>query len=195
MAFDLDLEQKLQSGGRLTSAGVFVLVASFLGTCVVGMGSRDPMASGMEVGESPLLAIGLALGVALIAIGQARKANARNEASRRLRDENTTLKTVLDPDVDEGPFRGATKHVPVVSPEFQAYEQAATELDRARGTRFLWLGFALIAASVLLVFMGMRSGDSTRERLDALFTSLGLGVFPFGFGLFFAIKGALLRNR
>jgi hypothetical protein len=196
--FDHDLEQKHQSGGRLTSAGIFVLIASFLGTCVAAAskaGKGDPTASGIELGQSPLLAIGLALGVALIAVGQARKANARNEAARRLREANTTTKTVLDPAVAEGPFRGATKHVPVVNPDFQAMENAERDADHRRGTTYLIIGGVVIVMTVIGVIYGMSGGGSSRQRVEAILTSLGLGVFPLGLGLFFAIKGALLRTK
>jgi hypothetical protein len=197
--FDQDLEQRLQSGGRLTSAGIFVLVASFFGTCVAAMGKAsgkgDVTASGFELGQSPWLALGLAAGVALIAFGQARKANARNEAARRLRDANTTNKTVLDPTVAEGPFRGATKHVPVVDPSFQAYEQAERDADHRRGSTYLFIGASIILVTVAGVIWGMSSGGSTKQKIDSILMSFGLGVIPFGFGLFFTIKGALLRNK
>ena len=197
--FDQDLEQRLQSGGRLTTAGIFVFVATFLGTCVAAAskagGKGDATANGMELGQSPWLLLGLAAGVALIAVGQARTANARNEAKRREREANTTSKTVLDPAVAEGPFRGATKHVPVVDPSFQAYEQAEREADHARGTTYLAIGGSIIVLTIVGVIWGMSGGSSTKQKIDSILISFGLGVFPFGLGLFFTIKGALLRNK
>jgi hypothetical protein len=196
--FDQDLEHRLQSGGRLTSVGIFVLVASFLGTCVAAVGKAgkgDAVAGGIELGQSPWLMIGLAAGIALIAFGQARKANARNEAARRLRDANTTTKTVLDPAVEEGPFRGATKHVPVVNPDFQAYEEAERDAHHRRGSTYLMIGGGVIALTIVGVIWGMSGGGSSRQRIEAILTSIGLGVFPFGLGLFFMIKGALLRTK
>jgi hypothetical protein len=196
--FDQDLEQKHQSGSRLTSAGIFVLVASFLGTCVAAAskaGKGDPTASGVELGQSPFLLIGLAAGIALIAVGQARKSNARNEAARRLRDANTETKSVQDLAAGDGPFRPAIKHVEVVNPDFQAFENAQREADQRRGSTYLIIGGCIIAVTIIGVIWGMSSGGSAKARIDNILMSFGLGVFPFGFGLFFAIKGLLLRSK
>jgi hypothetical protein len=102
---------------------------------------------------------------------------------------------VFDPAVDEGPFRGATKHVEVLNPEFEAATQAEKDRDYQRGTRYLWIGFAVLATTVAGVLWATSGGQTMRERVDAVLMSLGLGVFPFALGLFFAIKGTLLRNQ
>jgi hypothetical protein len=192
---DRDIAARLQSGGTMTGIGIFVLVASFFGTCVAAAAEPDNPARGLEIGESPWLLIGLTVGIALIAVGQARKANARRDAEAQLRDLHTSHVVVPDPDVAGGPFRGAVKQVPVVDPQFVAIEEAARERDHQRGVRYLWIGGIIMAVTIVGVVLGMGGGDYAYERMRKAMTAVGLGVFPFGLGMFFAIKGAVLRSK
>jgi hypothetical protein len=49
--------------------------------------------------------------------------------------------------------------------------------------------------TIVGVVLGMGGGDYAYERMRKAMTAVGLGVFPFGLGMFFAIKGAVLRSK
>jgi hypothetical protein len=192
---------RMQSGSTMTTAGVVVLVLSFLGTCVAAAGAAgdpnaNPGAKGVEIGQSPWLMGALVLGIALIAVGQARKSNARRAMEERHRLDHTSIEVVPDPAVPGGPFRGGMKEVEVLDPDVAAAEQAQKERDRRRGNGYLIAGGMVMAATVIVMLLGATGGNShDPHAAEKVFMAMGLALFPFGLGLYFAIKGMLLRSK
>ena len=90
-----DFVRRTSSGSAMTTWGIVILVMSFLGTCVAGMssaGTGDSAQRGFELGQSPLLAIAIGAGIALIAVGQARKSNARRAMEHGMRQIEVFVK-------------------------------------------------------------------------------------------------------
>lgn len=191
-----ELYERMTSGSRLTTVGIVVLVGAFLGTCTVAASKAgsNPNA-GMEIGQSPWLLLALAAGVALIAVGQTKKINARNALAERNRAAHTTLHVEQDPSAGT-PFRPGVKETPVLDPTIAAIEQAERAYDHRRGGQLLAIGGVIIVVTLLgmlaLIVGGSDRGAASVERSLSI---MGLSVFPFGFGLFFAIKGLLLRSK
>jgi hypothetical protein len=194
-----DFVRRTSSGSAMTTWGIVVLVMSFLGTCVAGMssaGQGDSAARGFELGQSPILILAIGAGIALIAVGQARKSNARRAMEERIRESNTTVELVPDPDVPGGPFRGGHKEVEKLDPDFAAAEAAEQARTRSRGNGYLIAGGVVLGLTTLLMLRAFFSDEgSPREQAERILVALGLGVFPFGLGLFLTIKGLLLRSK
>ena len=186
----------------MTTIGIVVLVMAFFGTCAVAASRTtsdpygNPTAQGYQLGQSPFLMIALVAGVALIAVGQARKSNARREAEELWKLRNTTVKVVPDADSPGGPFRGAMKEVEVLDPTVAEIERSQREADRRRGATFLLTGGLIMGGTIvlMLVLTMSHSGSGPRAAEDTL-AAIGLSIFPFGLGLFFGIKGLLLRSK
>jgi hypothetical protein len=196
---DEEFVARTRSGSAMTTWGIVVLVMAFLGTCVAGMssaGQGDSAQRGFELGQSPFLAIAIGAGIALIAVGQARKSNARRAMEQRVREANTTVELVPDPDVPGGPFRGGHKEIEKLDPGFAEVEAAEQARNRSRGNGYLIAGGIVLGLTVLLMLRAFFSDEgSPREQMERILVSLGLGVFPFGLGLFLTIKGFLLRSK
>src|SRR5262245_43101053 len=196
---DEDLDRRFRAGATLTNWGIFILVAGFIGTCSYAAATadrRNPEGRGYEMGQSPFLGIPLIVGVTLIAVGQARKSNARRASEERLREANTTIEVVPDPEVPGGPFRGGMKEVPVVDPSFAATEEAVRQQEHRRGNGYLIAGLLVMIATIVVMMMAIHSDHgSPQKQAENLLMSLGLAFFPFGIGLWLAIKGMLLRSR
>jgi hypothetical protein len=197
---DEQIARKMNSGSAMTTWGIVLLIVTFLGTCAVSMsqsGKGDPMAQGFENGKSPFLALGIGGAITLIAVGQARKSNARRALEERIRLSNTSVELVPDPEVPGGPFRGGHREVEKLDPAFEAADADEKARNRSRGNGYLIAGFLIMGLSVAGMLWGMQSdpGESPRKQMEDVFLSLGLAFFPFGLGLFFAIKGALLRSK
>jgi hypothetical protein len=199
--YDHELEEKLRSGGQLVTAGVVVLILCCLGTCVAAMdgaASSDPATAGFETGQSPFLALGLAVGILLIVVGQVRKTNARNAANARYLEQHTSVEVVLDENSPDGPFRGDMKEIEVLDPAVAAAEETQRAHDRRRGNRSLAIGGTIMALTVLglvWAFPGADDHGSVRRMMERFLGLLGFSLIPFGIGLYFAIRGALLRSK
>ena len=198
--YDPDIEERLNTGSQLTTAGIVVLVLAFLGTCgavVSSAGEPNSAAQGVEIGQSPWLLISLAVGITLIVLGQVRKSNARREAEERYLEANTRVDVVLDDASPEGPFRGDMKEVEVLDPIVAAAAEAERERDHKRGTGYLTAGGVVLVvtiAGMLMVSMG-DSGGSPHRKVENVLVAFGLAMFPFGLGLYLGIKGLLLRSK
>lgn len=189
---------RMRMGGTLTALGIVVLVGALFGTCVVAAGNThgDPTMNGMQIGQSPWLLLSLAAAIALIATGQAKKSNARRDQEELYKLQNTTIAIVPDSAVQDGPFRGAMKEVPVLDPYVAEIEASRKEADRRRGTVFMSVGFGIMGITVLGLLAVLSGGEhGTQRAVENFLTAFGLAVFPFGGGLFFAIKGLLLRSK
>jgi len=196
---DYESDDRFRSGGQLVGLGVFVLVLSIIGTCgavVAKSGSDNSAAAGFEIGQSPWLAIGLTIAIALIVLGQVRKSNARRAAKDRYLRENTEIKQVLDEEAPGGPFRADMKEVAELDPMVAAAEESEAAYKRRRGNMYLAWGGGIMTVTIVVMLYAMspNDGESSRRAVERVMTSLGLAFFPFGFGLFLAIKGLILRN-
>jgi hypothetical protein len=191
----------LRTGSAMTTWGILILVGAFLGTCVFAAASvgnnpyGNSAARGVELGQSPWLMLALVAGIALIAVGQAKKANARRASEELFKLRNTEVKVVPDAEAPGGPFRGGMKEVEVLDPTIQAIEKAQREADRRRGNGFLITGGAIMGATVVVLLLMSTGGEPTSRHIENVLAGIGLAFFPFGFGLFFAIKGLLLRSK
>jgi len=178
--------------------GILLMVASFVVTCSVGAAraGRNPYGAGFEAGQQPLFLLAFAAGVALIAVGAAKKSNATREQRERERQASMTTELVPTDKVPGGPFRGALEEVKVPDPVFEAHEAAEREERRQRGTNYLTIGGVIIGLTVIgmVYFMSDKHG-SEQQRVERVLVTLGLSLFPFGIGLWLMIKGALLRSK
>lgn len=198
---DDQIAARLRSGSAMTTWGILILVGGFLGTCVFAAASvgndpyGNPTARGVELGQSPWLMIALVAGITLIAVGQARKSNARRAADDLYKLRNTKIEVVPDAEAPGGPFRGGMKEVEVLDPTVKAIEDAQREADRRRGNGFLVTGGAIMGCTVLVLLLVASGGGSGPSHIENVLAGIGLAFFPFGLGLFFAIKGLLLKSR
>jgi hypothetical protein len=195
---DPDLEAKRRTGGAMVTWGILLMVVSFVVTCSVGASraGRDPYGAGFEAGQQPLFLLGFAAGVALIAVGAAKKANANREQRERIRQASMTTELVPSDKVPGGPFRGALEEVKVPDPVFEAHEAAEREERRQRGNKYLTIGGIIIGLTVIgMVYFMTDKHGSEHQRAERALAALGLSVFPFGIGLWVMIKGALLRSK
>lgn len=198
---DKDIEASLRTGERMVFAGIVVLIVAFIGTCgaVISGASTDPAnatAQGVQIGQSPWLLIALTIGIVLIAIGQVRKTNARREAKERYLGRHTSLE--VEPVETQGtPFRPGVKQVEVLDPIIAAAEQEDLERSHQRGSRLLAIGGCVIAVTLVGMLWAIvgNEGVSARQNLERGMTVFGLAVFPFCLGMYFAIKGLLLRSK
>jgi hypothetical protein len=180
--------------------GILLMVAAFLVTCTVGASRashRDAFGSGFEAGQSPLFLLGFGAGVALVAVGAAKKANANRAWRERLRQASMTTELVPSDKVPGGPFRGALEEVHTPSPVFEAMEAREHEDRRQRGTTFLTIGVVILGLTVIgaVYLMSSNGHASPRERVEHILLTFGGAVFPFGIGLWLTIKGGLMRSR
>ena len=202
---DAQIAARLRSGSAMTMWGIIILVASLFGTCIVGAAttSHDPYGGmdnasqrGYELGQNPILLLAIAAGVALIAVGQAKKSNARRAAEDLWKLRNTQIKVVPDAEAPGGPFRGGMKEVAVLDPTIEAIEKGQREIDHRRGNTFLIIGGVIMLATVGLMLLVATSGSGSASRdINGVFTAIGLAFFPFALGMFFAIRGLLLRSK
>ena len=192
---EAQIAAKLRSGSVLTQWGVFILVVSVLGTCVAGALQAGHTA-GQPLQASSLIAVGLSVAIALIAVGQARRSNAKRAADDLFKARHTTIKVVPDASIADGPFRGAMKEVAELDPSIAAAERAEIEDAHRRGARSLWIGGMIMVVTLAVIMKVMvGSADQGMSGFRDGLVALGLGAFPFGLGLFFAIRGALLRSK
>ncbi len=194
--YDRDIESRIRTGGWMVTLGILLIVGAVFGTCMQAAGTQRGAAFGGEDNEHPGLMLAGAVAIALIAVGQVRKSNARREGDERFTRENfTTVKAVPDPDAGDGPFRPGIKEVEVVDPivaQMAADEKAA---NHRKGTTNLIIGMILMACTAAAIaFAFLSTAPTVQEQFDRILMAVGLGVFPFGFGLFFAIRGMLQRN-
>lgn len=178
--------------------GIAVLAATFIGTCMVAAGSvdeADAARRGTELGQSPWLGIGLTLGVALITLGLVRKSNARRAADDRFREQHTTVEVVLDEKAVDGPFRGNMKEVEVLDPVIAAHEEEQRALDHRRGTVRLCIGGAIMMLTIVCVFTLGRGDAHGPRAVERMLSAVGMAMIPFGVGMYFAIRGLLLRSK
>jgi hypothetical protein len=181
--------------------GILLMVASFLVTCTVGMSraghGTDPTLTGFEAGQSPLFLLGFGAGVALIAIGAAKKANATREQRERHRQAAMTTELVPSDKVPGGPFRGALEEVHKPSPAFEAMEASEHEDRKRRGTVYLTIGGVILGVTTIgfVLLMGGDKHMSTRARFDHLMLTFGGALIPFGIGLWLTIKGGIMRSK
>jgi hypothetical protein len=149
---------------------------------------------GLELGQSPLLLLAIAAGITLIAVGQARKSNARREIDEQWKLQNTTTQVVPDAEAPGGPFRGAMKEVEVLDPTFAAIEEQQRAANRRKGNTFLAIGGLMMAGTILVIMYIGFGNDSPSRAIDNVLISVGLGFFPFVTGLIFAIVGLVKRS-
>ncbi len=205
--YDPDIAAKIRSGGWMVTAGILLIVAGIFGACMGVASNRSSRydsydsyddrgaSDSFEAGQNPFMLLALAGGIALITVGQVKKSNARREGEDRFRAENFTVtKVVPDPDVGGGPFRGALKEVQELDPVIAAVEAAQRVRDHAKGTSNLILGLVLTIGTIVAVMWSITSAPP-HDLLSRFTTAFGLGVFPFGFGLFFSIRGLILRSK
>lgn len=194
--YDRDIESRIRSGGWMVTLGILLIVGAFFGTCMQAAGKQRGDAFGDDDNEHPALMLAGAVAIALIAVGQVRKSNARREGDERFTRENfTTVKAVPDPEAGDGPFRPGMKEVEVVDPivaQMEADEKAA---NHRKGTNNLIIGTILMGCTgVAIAFAFLAKAPTVEDQFERILIAVGLGVFPFGFGLFFAIRGVLQRN-
>ena len=199
---DKDIEASLRTGERMVFAGIAVLVAAFIGTCGAvisgaSSGTAHATVQGLQIGQSPWLLSAMTIGIALIAFGQVRKSNARRDAKERYLGRHTSLEVEPNDESQGAPYRPGAKQVEVLDPIIAAAEQEDRERSHQRGGRLLGIGCSVIAITVmgmLWVIVG-NEGGSARQNLERGMTAFGLAVFPFCLGMYFAIKGLLLRSK
>jgi len=192
---------KRRSGGALVTWGILLMVASFLVTCTVGMArtthGKDPTLSGFEAGQSPLFLLGFGAGIALIAVGAAKKSNATREQRERHRQAAMTTELVPSDKVPGGPFRGALEEVHKPSPAFEAMEASEHQARKQRGTVYLTIGGVLLGVTMIgfVLAMGGDKTMSTHARFEHLMMTFGVSLIPFGIGLWLTIKGGIMRSK
>jgi hypothetical protein len=180
--------------------GILLMVASFLVTCTVGAsraGHTNGYNAGFEAGQSPAFLLAFAAGVALVAVGAAKKANANRDWRERQRQASMTTELVPSDKVPGGPFRGALEEVKKPDPIFEAMEASELEQRRQRGTGYLTVGVVILGLTVIgaVVLMMGNSHGSPRERVERILMTFGGAIFPFGIGLWLTIKGGLMRAK
>src|SRR5262245_10184545 len=178
--------------------GILLMVISFVVTCSVGASraGRNPYGAGFEAGQQPLFLLAFGAGIALIAVGAAKKSNASREQRERDRQASMTTELVPSDKVPGGPFRGALDEVKVPDPAFEAHEAAEREERRQRGNTYLTIGGVILGLTLIIsVWLMTDKHGSEQQRAERVLITLGLSVFPFGLGLWLAIKGALLRSK
>jgi len=196
---DPDLEARHRTGRSMVALGIVSMVLSFVATVARGAtggayGNSNLRA--MEAAQSPWFLLPFFGGITLLVLGLVKKSNALREAQTRLEHDTMTTKLVPVADAPGGPFRGALLEVDVPDPILVEAEAAERLRHRARGGAYLIVGISILALTVLYMMSTMTgAGGSGRERVDHILTAFGLGVFPFGLGLFFTIKGGLLRSK
>jgi hypothetical protein len=196
---DPDLELKRRSGGAMVTWGIVILVGALLVTCGVSAtraNRSNPYGEGFEGAATPM-ALGLIAGVALIAVGSAKKANANREWRDRQREASMTTELVPSDKVPGGPFRGALEEVHKPSASFEAMEVSERADRHQRGTTYLTIGIVILTLTVIGSVMLMSGGSHTspHERAERILLTFGGAMLPMGIGLWLTIKGGLMRSK
>lgn len=198
--YDPEIESRIRAGGWLTTCGILLAVVAFFGTCVAAAsnaGKPDQTQRSFETGQSPWLLLSLGGAIALITIGQVKKSNAKRDGEVRFREQHF-MKTekVVDTEVPGGPFRGALKDVKTLDPSIVAADEAERLEEHRKGTTNLIIGGVILALTIIGIVWSMtKDSGSMKENVDRVLIAIGLGFFPFGLGLFFAIRGLVQRSK
>ncbi len=184
----------------MVSMGIFLMVAAFIVAVARGMSGGnygDAALSGMKAGQSAWFLLPFFGGIVVMVLGFVRKANATRDQQTRFEHDTMTTKVVPVEDAPGGgAFRGAFVEVDVPDPILAAAERDERVRLRARGTTYLIIGGSILALTILYMVSSMMGHSSSpRAQVEHILTAFGLGVFPFGLGLFFTIKGGLLRTK
>jgi hypothetical protein len=189
-----DPESLLRTGALMVRLGAVLLIATFMGGIFAGAATTasqtESMAQGMALSENPLFVLGFFGGLALLVVGLVKKSNARRELRDRMAAAVGRSYRPVAADFARSGLQPAI--------DLGGADQAERQRLRGRASVYLAIGGTLVLATILGMLRMIHGGDAdatSREKVETIIMSLGVAFFPFGLGLFFLIKGAIMKSN